>query len=67
MLIAAHPPALHDLIYVDKPVAFDRDDSWITQRTGYAELTQIAKIGGLSLISRACPDRSPIHITYDYD
>jgi hypothetical protein len=47
MLIAANPPALHDLIYVDKPVTFDRDDWWTTPCTGCSELTPIAKIGGL--------------------
>jgi hypothetical protein len=58
---------VHDLIYVDKAVAFDRDKSWTLPSTGYAGDLQIADFPKSGLISRPYEDRSPIHSPYDYE
>ena len=58
---------VHDLIYVDKSVAFDRDRSWSVSITGYAGVTPISKLPGSALISVRYRDRSPIHSLYDYE
>jgi hypothetical protein len=64
---AAFPQPLHDLFYVDKPVGFRRDESWIVERTGYADDLPIAEFAGSALISMAYGDRSTIHMLYDYE